>query len=79
MKTQLQEVKKIEDDLDLQLKKRIQEYERLKEEVTHLRKKLDEDSIKSKFENSTKTLDDNLSMQRPSSDKNGLGYGKEKT
>ena len=44
----------------------------------HLRKKFDEESIKSKFENSSKTLDDILSIQRPSRDKFGLGYEKEK-
>ena len=44
----------------------------------HLRKKFDEESIKSKFENSSKTLNDILSSQRPSRDKSGLGYNKEK-
>ena len=44
----------------------------------HLRKKFDEGFIKSKFENSSKTLDDILSSQRPSRDKSGLGYDKEK-
>ena len=61
LKAQLQEVKKIEKDLDLQLKKRIQESERLEEEIMHLRKKFDEESIKTKFENSSKILDDILS------------------
>ena len=78
MKTQLQEAKKIEEDLDLQLKKRIQESERPEEEIMHLRKKFDQESIKSKFENNAKTLDDILSSQRPSRDKFGLGYDKEK-
>ena len=44
----------------------------------HLRKKLDEDSIKSRFENNSKTLDEILSVQIPSSDKYGLGFDKEK-
>ena len=43
-----------------------------------LRKKLDEETIKSKFENSPKTLDEILSVQRPSNDKHGLGFDKEK-
>ena len=43
-----------------------------------LRKKLDEESIKSKFEKSSNTLDEILSVQRPSSDKFGLVYDKEK-
>ena len=78
MKTQIQEAKKIEEDLDLQLKRRIQEYERLEEEIIHLKKKLDEESIKSKFQNSSRTLDDILSIQIPSRDKFGLRYDKEK-
>ena len=44
----------------------------------HLRKKLDEEYIKSKFENNSRTLDEILSVQRPSSDKSGLGFDKEK-
>ena len=40
----------------------------------HLINKLDEESIKSKFENSSRTLDEILSVQRPSSNKYGLGY-----
>ena len=44
----------------------------------HLKKKFGEEYIKTKFENSSKTLDDILSSQRPSRDKYGLGYDKEK-
>ena len=44
----------------------------------HLRKKFDEESIRSKFENNSKNLDDILNCQRPSRDKSGLGYDKEK-
>ena len=43
-----------------------------------LRKKLDEETIKSKFEKNSKTLDEILSVQRPSSNKYGLGFYKEK-
>ena len=42
----------------------------------HLRNKFYEESIKSKFENNSKTLDDILRRQRPSRDKYGLGYNK---
>ena len=76
MNTWLEETKKIEEDLDLQLKKRIQESKRLEEEIMHLRKKLDEESNKTKFENSSKILDDILRIQTPSRDKYGLGYDK---
>ena len=68
MKTQLQEAKKIEEHLDLQLKKRIQESERIEEDIMHLRKKIYEGYIKSKFESSSNNLDDILSSQRPSRD-----------
>ena len=78
LKNQLQEAKKIGEDLDLQLKRRIQESERLEEEIMQLRKKLDEKFVQAKFENNSRTLDDILSSQRPSSDKSGLGYDKEK-
>ena len=78
MKIHLQEAKNIEEDLDLQLKKRIQESEMLEEEIMHLRNKFDEEYIKSKFENNSKNLDDILSSQIPSRDKYGLGYDKEK-
>ena len=44
----------------------------------HLRKKLDEESIKSRFENSTMNLGEILSIQRPLRDKSGLGFDKEK-
>ena len=44
----------------------------------HLRKKLDEESIKSKFENGSRNLDKIPSVERPSSNKYGLGLVKEK-
>ena len=78
LKNQLQEAKKIEEDLDLQLKRRIQESERLEEEIMQLRKKLDEKFVQSKFENNSRNLDDILSSQIPLSDKSRLGYDKEK-
>ena len=42
------------------------------------KRKINEESIKSKFENSLRILDDILSSQRPSSDRFGLGFVKEK-
>ena len=55
----------------------MQEFERIEEEITHLRNKLDEESIKSNFENGSRTLDEILSVQRPSCDKYGLGFDKQ--
>ena len=43
-----------------------------------LRKKLDEESIKSKFEKSSNTLDEILSIQRPSSNRSGLEFDKKR-
>ena len=42
------------------------------------KRKLDEESIKSKFENISSILDEILSSQRSSSDRSGLGFVKEK-
>ena len=39
-----------------------------------LRKNIDEEAMKSKFEGSLKILDDILNSQRPSNDKSGVGY-----
>ena len=78
LKNQVLEVKRTENNLEKQLKKKIQEFERLGQDIMHLRKKLDEESIKSKFEKVSRTLDEILSVQRPSSIKFGLGFDKEK-
>ena len=40
----------------------------IEEQIMHLIKKFDEESIKTKFENSSKTLDDILRSQIPSRD-----------
>ena len=50
----------------------------LEEEGTFLRKQIDEETIKTKFENSSKILDDILMSQKPSNDKIGLGYDNER-
>ena len=42
------------------------------------KRNLDEEVIKSKFENSSRILDEILSSQRPSGDRSGLGFIKEK-
>ena len=75
-KNQVLEIKRTENSLEQQLKKKIQESARLEKDIMHLIKKLDEESIKSKFENSSRNLDEILSVQRPSSDKSRLGFEK---
>ena len=76
LKSQLLDDKRIEEDLNLQLKRRIQEYERLEVEIIQFKKTLDEGFIKSKFENSSRILDDIRNSQRPSSDISSLGFNK---
>ena len=48
--------------------------ERLRQEVTLLRKKLDEETIKTKFDNNSNLLDEILRIQKPWNDKTSLGY-----
>ena len=74
LETQLLEAKRIEEDLNLQLKSKIQESEKLEEEIMQFKKKLDEEAMKSKFESASNILDDILNSQIPSNDKYGLGY-----
>ena len=78
LKNQFLVAKKAEKNIEQQLKKRIQEFERLEEEIMCLRKKLDEEYIKSKFQKNSNILDEILSVQRSSSDKTRLGFDKEK-
>ena len=78
LEAQLLDAKRIEEDLNLQLKRRVQEYEKLEEEIIQFKKKLDEEFVKSKFENSSRILDDILNSQRASSDRSGFGFNKEK-
>ena len=77
LKNQVLEIERTENNLE-QLKKKIQESERHEQDIMHLRKKLDEESIKSRCENSSRTLNEILSVQRPSSDKSRLRFDKEK-
>ena len=65
LETQVLEANNIEEDLNMQLKRRIQYSERFEEEIMQLRKRLDEEAIKTKFENNSKVLDDILNSQRP--------------
>ena len=65
LKNQFLLAKKAENNLEQQLKRIIQESEMLKEDIMCLRNKLDEETVKSKFENNSKTLVEILSVQRP--------------
>ena len=74
-----EEVKRLkyQQTINEKFKEKLQDSKRLEEEVILLRNKLDKEYIKSKFENTSRNLDEILSSQRPSSDKTGLGYDKE--
>ena len=52
-------------------------YERMEEELVHLRKYLDAKLIKTRYENSSKVLDKIITTQRDPSNKNGIGYSQE--
>ena len=78
LRNQLQEAKKIGEYLVVLLRKGTQDSKKLKKEINQLREGVDEKSIKSKFENKSRILDDILSSQRPSSDRSGFGFVKEK-
>ena len=68
LKNEVVEAERAENNLEQHLKERIRESERIEEDIMHLRKKLDEESIKSRYENRSRNLDEILSVQRPSSD-----------
>ena len=69
LRNQLQEAKKSEEGIAILLRKIIRNSEKLEKQITQLREGVDEKSIKSKFENNSRILDDILSSQRPSSDR----------
>ena len=79
LEAQLLDSKKVEEDLNILLKRRIQDSEKLAEEIIQFKRNLDEESIKSKFENSSRILDDILSNQIPSSDRSYLGFVKRRS
>ena len=56
----------------------MEEAKRLRQEVTFVKKNIDEEFIKTKFENSSMILDDILRSQKPSNDKTSLGYDNER-
>ena len=78
MEAQLLDSKKVEEELNLHLKRRIHESEKPIEEIMQFKRNINEGSINSKFENSSRILADILSSQRPSGDRSGLGFIKEK-
>ena len=78
LKNHLQEAKKVENNIEQQLKKSEQELDKFEAELVSLRNKIDEESFQSKFKSSSKNMDDILCCQRSFSNKTGLGYDKGK-
>ena len=59
-------------------RKKYKKIKKIEEEGNFIRKRLDEETIKTKFENNSNILDDILRSQKPSNDKTGLGYDNER-
>jgi hypothetical protein len=69
LKTQLQESKRIEEILTEQLNEKQQDCEKREAEIVLLKKELEKGKNHSRFENSSKILDDILNSQRSPNDK----------
>jgi myosin heavy subunit len=76
LKTQIEEAKRIEELLKIQINEKEDSCCKLEAEIGDLRKKVENSN---KFLNSSRILDEILESQRPSCDKSGLGYKGEDT
>jgi hypothetical protein len=80
LKVQLEEARRIEEVVRIQLKEKEENCEKLESEIVSLRKELEKTTIKLnrslKFEKSIETLDDIINCQRYPFIKTGLGYDK---
>ena len=73
----MEEVKRTEYVMKVQLEEKQKENQRLEMEIVGLRKKIDKSKYHVKFNESLVILDELLKCQRLSSDKSGLGFKKE--
>jgi hypothetical protein len=76
LKTQIEEAKRIEELLKIQINEKEESCCKLEDEIVDLRKKVEKSN---KFLNSSRILDEILESQRPPCDKSGLGYKGEDT
>jgi hypothetical protein len=76
LKTQIEEAKRIEELLKIQINEKKESCCKLEAEIVDLRKKVEKSN---KFLNSSRILDEILESQRSSCDKSGLGYKGEYT
>ena len=77
LKTQLEETKRVEEIMNLQLKEKENTNQKIEMEVVSLRKKIEKSKNHVKFNSSSVILDKILDCQRSPFDKSGLGYKKE--
>jgi hypothetical protein len=76
LKTELQEDKIIEEVISKQLNEKKQDYGNLEVEIVFLKRELERGNNQSRFEKSSRILDDILNSQRSSRNKRGPGYDK---
>ena len=76
LKTQIEEAKRIEELLKIQINEKEESCCKLEAEIVDLRKKVEKSN---KFLNSSRILDEILESQRPPCDKLGVGYKGEDT
>jgi hypothetical protein len=74
LKSQLLEAKRIEEVILKQLNDREQVCKKLEDEIELLKGEFEKEKKRSKFENSSKILDEILSSQRSPNNKISLGY-----
>ena len=77
LKNEILEENRMEESLEKSLKEKQLTCERLEVELVHLRKELDAKFIQTRYENSSKVLDEIITTLRDPSNKNGVGYSQE--
>jgi hypothetical protein len=75
---QLKETKIIKEVIIKQLNEKQREFEKIQAEIVHMKKELEKGNNQSRFEDSSKILNDILNNQIPSSNNSGLGYDQKK-
>jgi chromosome segregation ATPase len=74
LKTQLREARRNEEVLNKQLNEKQQDCKKLEIEIVQLKRELEKGNNQSRFEKSSKILNDIPNSQRSPNDKRGLGY-----
>ena len=74
LRSKLEEAKVNEESLREQLEEKEEIQEELEREIVSLRKNLEKENIKQKYDKRIETLNQIINNQRPIHDKSGLGY-----